>query len=127
MRSPFIFSLVITLVLINTVNAQLVAGVWRGRSLCQVKNSPCHDETVVYHITKLNDSLFDILANKIVEGKEDTMGIITCHWVEHDKLLFSIDSVRNARWEFRIAGNTMKGTLVYKGTLYRKIDVKRDN
>jgi len=34
------------------VPAQSIEGVWKGTSLCQIKDSPCHDETVVYHISK---------------------------------------------------------------------------
>jgi hypothetical protein len=30
----------------------LLIGTWKGTSICQVKNSPCHDENVVYHISK---------------------------------------------------------------------------
>ena len=30
----------------------IIEGAWRGSSICQVKNSPCHDEQVVFHISK---------------------------------------------------------------------------
>lgn len=30
---------------------------------------------------------------------------------------------RNARWEFKVTGNAMKGTLMYKGDLYRIVHV----
>jgi len=40
------------------------------------KNSPCHDETVVYHISKLDSSyLFQVIKNKMVNKKEEDMGI----------------------------------------------------
>ena len=52
-------------------------GTWKGTSICQVKNSPCHDETVIYYISKANgtDSL-NVMANKIVKGVEEEMGIL---------------------------------------------------
>src|SRR6187397_922772 len=55
----------------------LLVGIWQGTSICQVKNSPCHDEAVVYHISKGNvaDS-FIIQANKIVNGVEEDMGTL---------------------------------------------------
>ena len=27
-------------------------GVWKGDSVCQIKESPCHDETSVYYVSK---------------------------------------------------------------------------
>ena len=55
-----------------------IAGKWKGSSICQVKNSPCHDENVVYHISKAgNDSTYSIQANKIVNAVEEDMGTLT--------------------------------------------------
>lgn len=60
--------------LVNVAYAQAPAagtnpvGVWRGTSLCTVRPSPCHDEVVVYYITRANgsDSL-TLDARKIVD------------------------------------------------------------
>ena len=126
---PLQLSLFIALFLFcNKAKAQTFEGVWKGKSLCQVKNSPCHDENVVYYISKDSTSkTFDINAYKIVNGKEDFMGTIVFVYDEKQTAYISVDKDRDARWEFKITGNTMKGTLTVKGTLFRLIDVKKDN
>jgi hypothetical protein len=61
-------------------SAPTAVGTWRGTSLCQVRPSPCSDENIVYRITRvgLGDSL-SIDGRKIVNGREEEMGIIGCH------------------------------------------------
>jgi stress response protein SCP2 len=120
--------LLFILILGKTVTAQSFEGIWKGTSLCQIKNSPCHDEVVVYHISKdSNGNSYEVIANKIVDGKEDYMGTIPFTYDSKQKVFVSVDSVRNARWEFKITGSVMKGTLMYKGDLFRIIDVKKEN
>ena len=115
------------LVYCKSVTAQSFEGVWKGTSICQVKNSPCHDEIVVYHISKDSSGKgYGMIANKIVNGDEENMGTINFTYDNKQKAYVAIDSVRNARWEFRITGNTMKGTLKYKGDLYRIVEVKKE-
>ncbi len=112
----------------KTLTAQSIEGIWKGTSLCQVKNSSCHDEIVVYHISKdSTGKSYEVIANKIVDGKEDYMGTLIFTYDAQQKILVSVDSVRDARWEFKLTGNAMKGTLMYKGDLYRVIDVKKEN
>ena len=112
----------------KSVTAQSFEGIWKGTSLCQVKNSPCHDEIVVYHISKDSTGRsYEMIANKIVDGKEEYMGTLLFTYNDKQKVFVSVDSVRNARWEFRISGGAMKGTLIYKGDLFRIIDVKKEN
>ena len=120
--------LLLILIFGKTVTAQSFEGVWKGTSLCQVKNSPCHDEVVVYHISKdSTGKSYEVIANKIVDGKEDYMGTIPFTYDEKQKVFVSVDSVRNARWEFKINGSAMKGTLMYKGDLFRIIELKKEN
>jgi len=120
--------LLFILILGKTVTAQSFEGIWKGTSLCQIKKSPCHDEVVVYHISKdSNGKSYEVIANKIVDGKEDYMGTIPFTYDSKQKVFVSVDSVRNARWEFKITGSAMKGTLMYKGDLFRIIDVKKEN
>jgi len=120
--------LLFILILGKTVTAQSFEGIWKGTSLCQIKNSPCHDEVVVYHISKDSTGRsYEVIANKIVDGKEDYMGTILFTYDGKQKVFVSVDSVRNARWEFKITGSAMKGTLMYKGDLFRIIDVKKEN
>ena len=110
------------------VRAQSFEGIWKGTSICQIKNSPCHDEIVVYHISKdSTGKSYDMIANKIVDGKEAYMGTISFTYDNQQKVFVSVDSIRNARWEFKITGSAMKGTLMYKGDLYRIVNVKKEN
>ena len=112
----------------KSVTAQSFEGIWKGTSLCQVKNSPCHDEIVVYHISKDSTGRsYEVIANKVVDGKEEYMGTLLFTYNDKQKVFVSVDSVRNARWEFKITGSAMKGTLMYKGDLYRVVDVKKEN
>lgn len=106
-----------------------VAGVWKGTSICQVKGSPCHDESVVYHITP-GDSLgkYTILANKIVNGQEEEMGTINAVYIPHTKTLSGTMPFRSdkAVWKFEVTASEMNGTLTVEGnTLYRKVKVHR--
>ncbi len=98
-------------------------GIWRGSSLCQVKNSPCHDETVVYHISKSADhQTYQVLMNKIVDGKEEEMGTMNFVYDAGKQSYVSKDTVRNAEWVFKIKDSKLEGTLVYRGQLYRIIN-----
>jgi hypothetical protein len=97
----------------------LLAGTWKGNSICQAKNSPCHDETVVYHISKKQglDS-FSVNASKIVNGAEDEMGILPFFYNEKTKQFIS---EAYGTWTFSLEGNKLEGTLYVRGELYRKI------
>jgi hypothetical protein len=104
-----------------------IAGTWKGTSICQVKNSPCHDETVVYHITKLDSAnLFKVSANKIVNNAEEFMGDINLTYDPATHTLFSIDTERDATWRFIIKGEKMEGTLVLKKNLYRIVNLSKE-
>jgi hypothetical protein len=118
----------IILLLGKNVIAQTFEGIWKGTSLCQVKNSPCHNEMVVYHISKdSNGKSYKMQANKIVNGKEADMGIISFTYDPQQKAFISVDSEANARWEFKITGDSMKGTLMLQGNLFRIVDAKKEN
>jgi hypothetical protein len=104
-----------------------IEGVWRGSSICQVKNSPCHDEQVVYYISKdARKNTFRVDANKIVNGKEDFMGELFFVYDSVKQTFICDDVERGARWEFQIKGQEMKGKLIHKDELFRLIDIKRD-
>jgi len=51
-----------------------IAGTWKGTSLCQVKDSPCHDEIAIYHAVKAEGNNYRFQMNKMVNGKEVEMG-----------------------------------------------------
>ena len=127
MKLPILIFSLFAMLFNKMATAQSFEGVWKGTSLCQVKNSPCHDEIVVYYISKDSTGRsYEMIANKIVNGKEDSMGTISFTYDDKQKAFVSIDSARNARWEFKITGNAMKGALMYKGDLYRIVDVKKE-
>ena len=100
-------------------------GVWKGTSICQQKNSPCHDETVVYYITRNKNQQVEIRANKIVNGKEDEMGVIEFRYEEKTKEIVSV-SQPNAVWRFKRTGDHLDGTLYVRNELFRIIKLLKD-
>ena len=113
--------------IINSTQAQnglvkvdtLLTGNWKGTSLCQKKNSPCHDEIVVYHISKKTGiDTFYINASKIVNGVEEEMGILP---FTYNKKTNQLISSAYGTWAFNVEGSKLEGTLFVRGDLYRKI------
>jgi len=101
-----------------------IVGDWKGSSLCQIKNSPCHDEIVVYHITKGNtaDSI-TVQANKIVNGVEEDMGILHFR-VNAEKNEFTSDEYKSL-WRFTLKDAKLHGTLMHGDVLYRIIELAK--
>jgi hypothetical protein len=103
----------------------LFSGVWKGTSICQVKNSPCHDENVVYYISKVNkDLVIEMDAYKIVNGKEEEMGKIQFQYDANTKQITSIAQSKGI-WNFKREKNSLKGTLYVNDALYRIVDVTK--
>jgi hypothetical protein len=107
-----------------------IIGIWKGTSLCEQKNGPCHDEKIVYHITKSTaENTYTVLANKIVNGAEEEMGTLDFAYDKSKQTLTCKMKDRQDReglWEFKIKGKQMSGTLVINGnTLFRKIEVTK--
>ena len=99
----------------------LLVGSWHGTSICQVKNSSCHDETVVYHVSKNRGAdTFYINAGKIVNGVEEEMGILP---FVYNKKTNQLTSTAYGIWTFNVEGAKLEGTLLLHGDLYRKIIV----
>ena len=108
-------------------NNNAIIGVWKGESICQIKSSPCHDEIVVYHISKTQEpNTFQVIANKVVNGKEEDMGVLQFTYDSLHQTFTNLDEKRNASWKFKIKGDTMDGTLMDKGELYRIIHLKKE-
>jgi hypothetical protein len=101
----------------------LLIGDWSGTSICQLKNSPCHDETVVYHISKKKgiDSFY-INASKIINNQEESMGVLP---FAYDKKTNQVVSTAYGLWTFNLNGDKMDGTLIVRGDLYRKIALRK--
>ena len=97
----------------------LLVGTWNGTSICQMKNSSCHDETVVYHISKKKGiDTFYIDGNRIVNVAE--VGIVILHFV-YNKKTNQLRSDEYGTWTFNIKGGKLEGTLFVRGDLFRKI------
>jgi len=97
-------------------------GTWKGTSLCQVKNSPCHDVTVVYYITKgRTDDSCTIRADKIVNGVEEDMGPLFCRFDKTKDELTAITG--DATWNFKLKNKKISGTLIVRNTLYRIVEL----
>ena len=109
-------------------NKAEIAGTWKGSSICQIKDSPCHDEIAVYHVFIIEgtDSLRFVM-NKIVNNIEEEMGTTIFYFDAGKQTLVSKDPVRNADWNFHAEGKQMKGTLVYKNRLYRVVDLRKQD
>jgi hypothetical protein len=100
-------------------------GMWKGTSLCQIKESPCHDEVVVYHVSRgAAEDRVVITMNKVVEGKEEEMGSVDC--VDGGgRGVLTCNTDGRGVWSFTLAGDAMTGTLMYRGQLYRRIEAQR--
>jgi hypothetical protein len=85
-------------------------GVWRGTSLCLVHPSPCHDESVVYRIMRVNatDSL-SLDARKIVNGQEEVMGVLGCGFDSAARRVTC--TIPQGVWRFTIRGDSLVGEL----------------
>ena len=108
-------------------NNKKLIGIWKGTSICQVKNSPCHDENVVYHITagKAPDSFY-IDAGKIVNGSEEDMGTLGATY-DSSRHILTAHFRKDDTWEFKINGNQMEGTLINNKVLYRIIKLRKED
>ena len=103
-----------------------LVGDWKGESICQVKNSPCHDEIVVYHIKKENDpGKFQADADKIVNGQLQNMG--TLHFIYDQKNKTFTCIFKNGTFKFIIKDDRMEGSLIMTDkVLYRLISFKKE-
>jgi hypothetical protein len=120
---------VLFLLLVPTLMAQSkgAVGQWEGESICTVKNSPCHDEHVIYRITRDSSAVqkLKIAAYKIVNGDELYMGDLDCRYVT-EASEFRCQNKPTDLWVYNVNGDIMTGTLTINGsTLYRRINLKR--
>jgi len=91
----------------------LALGTWRGTSVCLVHPSSCHDEVVIYRITPESgpDSVA-IDARKIVRGREEEMGVLTCQVTPAVSPAVDLTcKIPNALWRFRVRGDSLLGEL----------------
>jgi hypothetical protein len=121
--------LVLSLLSVCGANQQdNVIGTWTGTSICQVKDSPCHDETAIYHVVKVKGNTYRFQMNKIVNNKEEEMGETMFSYDTNNKTLDGVTTGPRDKglWHFVVKGNTMHGTLTVENVLYRVIDLHRN-
>jgi hypothetical protein len=110
---------------IPTDDSSLV-GDWRGESVCVVRESACHDEDSLYHVTRLagKPGWFSTKLDKIVDGKPVTMGTTECSY-DAAKRALTCEFPRGV-FRFSIQANKMTGTMnLTDGTLWRKIALSK--
>jgi hypothetical protein len=103
-----------------------IAGVWRGHSVCQVKDSPCHDEVNVYRFSSVDGrpNAFSVTASKVVDGKEIVMG--SGEW-KYDAEKRAVETEKPPI-RLAIEGKKMGGALTLPdGTVYRRIYLQKED
>ncbi|NUO81454.1 hypothetical protein HUU05_15360 [candidate division KSB1 bacterium] len=101
-------------------------GRWIGDSICQVKNSPCHDEKAVYQIFKSQQGgKFTIDLGKVVNGEAESMVVLDFEYDVTAKTLAC--TYDHGTWEFTVSGNQMVGTLTTPDkVVYRRVHLQKD-
>jgi hypothetical protein len=85
-------------------------GNWTGESICQVKESACHDEKALYIIAKSDTpDKVSITADKIVDGKPVVMGTMDFSYDPKTGVLFA--EYKYGVWKLTVKGNKIEGTL----------------
>lgn len=109
-----------------------LVGNWTGESICTGAFPACHDEKVIYRIPKAPDrsGKVTITADKIVNGKPETMGVLDFNY-DGDKDTLVCEFTRGTThglWEFKVKEDTMEGTLVVlpAKTLARRVKLKKE-
>jgi hypothetical protein len=109
-------------------------GTWRGTSTCtdRVAAPACNDETVVYEFTPgAKPGVIRWVADKIVDGKRDSMGELELSWDAAEscwKSVFESPRMKSV-WKLSVDGTHLTGTLqqVPGNQTTRKIDAKREH
>jgi len=101
-----------------------LVGDWNGTSLCQVKPSACHDESVIFRLSHPHDNKITVQADKLVDGKPVTMG--SGEWT-YDEAAHSLTwQIPRGTWKLVVEGNEMNGTLVVpENVIFRRIHLTK--
>ena len=103
-----------------------IAGVWRGSSVCMVKDSPCHDEVNVYSFSAVigKPGTYSATASKAVGVESFAMGTREFKYDAENHTLES--AMPAAVLRFTVGGDKMEGTLTLRdGSVYRRIHLVR--
>src|SRR5689334_15213688 len=82
-----------------------LVGDWTGTSLCQVKPSPCHDESVIFRFSNPHGDKITVRADKVVDGKPVTMG--SSEWTYEKSSRTLTWEMPRGTWKLVINGDTM--------------------
>jgi hypothetical protein len=113
-------------------NREKLIGDWTGESICQGYRSACHDEKVVYHISKTLDKpdTVTLRADKIVDGKPELMGVLEFKYDAEKGTLTNEFTRGNTHgiWELTVKGDTIEGTLIIlpDKNIGRRVKVKKE-
>jgi hypothetical protein len=114
-------------------DAAKLVGNWTGESICVAKDRPaCRDEKVVYRIAAPPDEtgLVTIQADKIVDGKPETMYVLDFKYDAAKGTLVGEFTRRNTHgvWEYTVRGDEMEGTLTIlpDRTTGRRVNVRKE-
>jgi hypothetical protein len=111
-------------ILLAAAAADPISGTWEGTSLCQVRPSPCHDEHVVYRVTRTVPGRYKLDAYKIVGGKELFMGAMDLRFDPVGHALAG--TIAGNRVRLTLKANHLSGRLTLgDGTLFRLIEVDK--
>ncbi len=117
-------------VLVLAADDKQVLGTWEGKSICVIRDSPCHDEHVVYEVAsdpqRPGDLKIKIDGFKIVNNEKQFMGTLYCKYAA-PTLSCTGNTGHDDLWIFTVERNTMTGELrIDKDRkLYRTIRVSR--
>jgi hypothetical protein len=103
-----------------------IFGDWRGESTCVVRESSCHDEDSLYHVSKMagKPGWVSMKLDKIVNGKPVTMGVMDCSYSAAKQSL-NCEFPRGVM-RFSVSDHKMEGTMMLPdGKLWRKITLKK--
>lgn len=103
----------------------VLAGDWRGESICVARESACRDEDSLYQFSKVPEKpgRYSLKAGKIVDGKLITMGTTECGY---DQRGLECAISADVTLRFTVNGNTLHGTMTIQGSkLWRRITLKK--
>jgi hypothetical protein len=100
-------------------------GEWRGESICAAKNTACHDETVIYRITKLRgkSGYASVSADKIVSGNAVNMGTLEFRHEQNALICEYSEGV----WRLKFDGGTIECALIRPdNTIFRRVTLRKE-
>lgn len=105
----------------------VLAGDWRGDSICQIRPGICHDEKALYRVKARADSPhgYTLDACKMVDGKPELMGSTECTYAPEKRVLTC--STPKIVLNLTPDGKGLNGTMnLPDGTVARKLTLRHD-